>query len=458
MRSFSALCHQALILLGLLCVLVPLGPARADWKNEVIYFVMIDRFADGTRHNNAGTDPADPLAFHGGDLAGITARLDHLSDLGATALWITPVVEQAPPEDHKGADFHGHHGYWAEDFLKIEPRYGTEADLRELVEEAHKRGIKVLLDVVYNHVGRNARWVRERPEWLRLGQACGGTEETRCIAGLPDLRTEREDVRAYLFDAHMGLAERVGLDGFRLDTYKHIPDEFWTEHREAVHKRLGEEFFLLGEIWDGDKYMARRPFKADAVDGIFDFSFRDRTLKLLNGVDTPQRYSRYFRSRHKTADGHVLAPFLSSHDYPMLLASLGGDKDKYRIALALLMFAEGPPVLTWGEERGRMGGVWPGNREFMDWDGGDLDLQAYVTGLIKLRAERPAMRAGEVEVLHAQNKLLVLKRQDTILVVNLSNGRQEVSLPDETWRPLLANGAPDGAIGKMSAMFFGANL
>lgn len=425
----------------ILCLLCLAAPAHADWRDEVIYFVMIDRFADGDPDNNAGSDPTDPLAFHRGDLRGITAHLPYIAGLGATALWITPVVQQTGPVDHDGKPFFGHHGYWADDFTRLDPRFGTEADLVTLVAAAHARGLKVLLDVVYNHVGYGARWPRERPDWLRQGEDCGGDPITMCLAGLPDLRTDHDDVRRALFDAHIGLAERTGLDGFRLDTFIHVEPDFWAAHRAETRARLGDDFFLLGEIWDGDKYLARAPFAANTLDGVFDFSFRTKTLGLLTGVETPARYARYFSNRATVADGHVMAPFLSNHDMPTLLAMLRGDVAKLRIALALLAFAEGPPVISWGEEIGRRGGVWPNNREDMDWAGGDGALLSDVTALLALRHARADMRGGAVETISTDGHLLVLRRGDTVLAVNLGEATAAPRLPAGAWNTLYGPGS-----------------
>ncbi len=431
-RSGTGL-RAALLLTGALSAAAPVaadGRAErlADWADEVIYFVMIDRFADGDPGNNAGVDPADPLAFHGGDLAGLTLALDEIAGLGATALWITPVAQQVPgPVDSPEGPFWPHHGYWAEDLAAIDPRYGTEADLAALVAAAHERGMKVLLDVVYNHVGYGAGWTRDRPDWLRQGEECGGDAVTLCLADLPDLRTEDPAVRDALFAAHLGLAARTGLDGFRLDTFKHVEPAFWEAHRDAVRARLGEDFFLLGEIWDGDKYLAEGPFAAGTLDGLIDFSLRDRVLKFLQGSESAVRLGRYLTNRHNLQDG-LLAPFLSSHDMPMMLAMLRGDTARLRVALALLMLSEGPPILAWGEEVARAGGPWPGNRGDMPWGARDLApgaglprdeaLRADLASLIALRRDHPDLWRGPLEVLLAEGDLLVLQRGRWLVAVN----------------------------------------
>jgi glycosidase len=441
------------LMLALLAPQPAAADPMADWADEVIYFVMIDRFADGDPENNDGADPANPLAFHGGDLAGITAQLDEIATLGATALWITPVVQQiAGPVDNPEGPFWGHHGYWASDFNALDPRYGTEADLTALVDAAHARGIKVLLDVVYNHVGYGADWTRDRPDWLRQGDACGSDPVTLCLADLPDLRTELPEVQEFLFDAHLGLAERTGIDGFRLDTFKHLDAAFWAAHRDAVRDRLGPDFFLLGEIWDGDRFLAEDPFAAGALNALIDFSFRDRVLKFLTGVTAADRLGRYLVARHDVTGG-LMAPYLSSHDMPMMLAMLRGDTTRLRIAMALLMFAEGPPIITWGEEYGRAGGPWPDNRGDMPWpDSGlprDEGLRADIAALIALRRSDPGFHTGALTVIAADGARLILQRGDWLMALNRGPDPMAVGampLPPGDWRLRFGDG-PDQVYG-----------
>ncbi|MHA1128761.1 MAG: alpha-amylase family glycosyl hydrolase, partial [Alphaproteobacteria bacterium] len=357
----------------LLLMLLPASTRAGSINDEIIYFIMIDRFADGNPDNNQNVDYANPLAFQGGDLQGITANLDEIADLGATAIWITPIALQIDhPTQAEGKDFYPHHGYWAEDLTKIDPRYGTEADLLALTTAAHDRGMKIILDVVYNHMGFGASMTTEQPEWLRQGDECGGDPITLCLAGLPDLRTEDPEIQQFLFDAHIGLAERTGLDGFRLDTTKHITHEFWQAHRAEVTARLGEDFLLLGEVWDGDRFLAKPYFKNDELDALVDFSFRDRTQKFLSGVYDAAKMGRYLAQRHDVPEGYYLAPFLSNHDMSMILAMIRGDKDLLAIGATLLMTIEGPAIIAWGEEVGRRGAMWPDNREVMPW--GDRDI------------------------------------------------------------------------------------
>ncbi len=311
-----------------------------------------------------------------------------------------------------------------------------------LVDGAHERGLKVILDVVYNHLGYGMENDPEFSHWLRSGESCGGSNPvTMCLAGLPDFQTELPEVRKYLFEANIGLAERVKLDGFRLDTVKHLSHDFWQEHRGEVDRRLGKDFLLLGEVWDADRFVARDYFANDEMDALFDFSFRDRVIKLVSGVYDAAKFGRYLSKRHDVAEGYFLAPFLSNHDMPMLLSMFGGDTQSLAMAATIMMTIEGPPVIPYGEEIGRRGGVWPDNREVMAWGERDIlpgaglarneELRQVFMDLIALRKERASLRGGEFEVIYSDENVLIYGRgEDALVAINRSDRLVTLSLED----------------------------
>jgi alpha-amylase len=204
----------------------PVAPAvtvvpQADWSEAVLYFVITDRWADGDLTNDLEVDRSAKGTFHGGDLRGLREHLDEIAGLGATAIWITPTVQNIDGFV-TGAGFPdwAYHGYWADDFTRLDPRFGSEAELKALVDECHRRGIKVLLDVVYNHAGYESHYLRDPQTrgWLRSEDAgtCGQDDLTQCVAGLPDFKTELPEVAEFLLQAQIGWAKRCGVDGFRL--------------------------------------------------------------------------------------------------------------------------------------------------------------------------------------------------------------------------------------------------
>ncbi len=447
---------------------------QRDWSDAIVYFALIDRFADGDSANNARVDTRNPGAYHGGDLRGLVQQLDEIAELGATALWVNPVVKQIdqpvwaqglPGSGWEGGFEHwGFHGYWADDFERLEPHFGGEADLRALVEAAHARGLKVLLDVVYNHPGYGARYLTDPAtrHWLRPPyDDCAADPLTCQVGGLPDFRTELPEVREYLFRAHLGLARLVGLDGLRLDTVKHVEHDFWQAHRARSRAELGSGFFLLGEVWGGSHEVLDPWFVNDEMDGGFDFSFRGGCQGFVEGKGRTVAYAAYLKKRHQVRQGHYLAHYLSSHDEPMLLHELGDDPQKFKLCVALQMTSLGIPVIYYGEEVGRRGGAWPTNRNDMPWGGRpvapgqgvarDEALRTFYRHLIALRRAHPALTRGTFRELSTAGDLLVFAREDeasgdvVIVAVNRGTDAATATVPlPERWRGLVVREALSG--------------
>ncbi len=407
----------------LLCCLSPAVSAAADWSNDVLYFVLIDRFADGDISNDRGVERSNPGGFHGGDLKGLTEHLDEIADLGVTALWINPVQKQISQSFYASApaklgipEFRhfGFHGYWIDDFTAMDPHFGTIEDLKKLVEEAHKRHIKVLLDVVYNHAGYGSSYESRRTSdgqsWLRPGEGNCEVDPITCsVGGLPDFRTELPEVREYLLKANIGLAKQAGADGFRLDTFKHVETDFWLEHRRRTRAELGKDFFLLAEYWGGTASSLDPFFERDEIDAGLDFSFKGSCEAFANGRGRTVAYGSYLGSRHKVRKGYLLAHYLSSHDEPMALYDLNNDKNKFRICAAIQMTSIGLPVIYYGEEVARKGSEWPLNRTDMPWGNRDImpgkgkardeSMREYYKALLHIRHQHPALTRGDYALL-----------------------------------------------------------
>jgi glycosidase len=416
---------------------------QTEWAEAILYFVIVDRFADGDPSNDAKIDPAAPGTFHGGDLRGLREQLDELADLGITALWITPVVKNIDGFV-TGAGFPdwAYHGYWADDFMRVDPRFGSEGELKAFVEACRERGIKTLLDVVYNHVGYGSQYLTNPSTrgWFRNPERgeCGNDDLTTCVAGLPDTRTELPAVADYLYSAHLGRAERTGVDGFRLDTVKHVAHEFWQEHRRRTRERLGASFFLLGEVWGGDAQVLDPWFEGDELDAGFDFSFQGNVVGFVQGRGRPVAFDHYLQRREDVRPGHLLAHFLSSHDVPGALWQLKGDTQLFRLAAVLQFTARGIPVIYYGEEVGRIGGDWPQNRSDMPWgerpiqpgagEPRDEGLREFYKRLIGIRRAHPSLWRGERTGLAFTQDMLAFSRRDTLagdaVVVAVNRGAE----------------------------------
>lgn len=430
-------------------------PPQRDWNDAIVYFVLVDRFADGDSGNNFTHQPDNPGGWHGGDLEGLREQLDEIASLGATAIWINPVQRQidvglpvnAIPEAgvKQWFEHRGFHGYWIDDFYAMEPRFGDEEALRRLVEAAHERNIKVLLDVVYNHPGYGAKYEVDPKYagWIRTGKPNCEADPLRCrVGGLPDFVTERPDVAEHVLEANIGLARRTGLDGFRLDTVKHIHHDFWQVHRARTRAELGEDFFLLGEVWGGSADVLEPWFAGDELDAGFDFTFRGSCRDFMAGRMRTVAYSAYLQRRHRVREGYHLAHYLSSHDEPLQLYEMDGDRDRFRLCVALQMTTLGIPVIFYGEEVARQGSVWPRNREDMPWGdravrpgaGVERDeaMRDWYRGLIALRRAHPALSGGSYMALHTDGDLLVFLKEDPAsgdaAIVAVNRGEAPVSV------------------------------
>jgi alpha-amylase len=320
----------------------PLTTEVADWRDEVIYQIVVDRFENGdpSLDGEAGIDivPGDLRRYQGGDWAGITQRLDYIEALGATAIWISPVVDNV----HHTPEQDGYHGYWASDFTRVNPRFGSLEDLQELVDAAHARGIKVILDVVANHAGRvffydfdgdgevsdagelfppfspdgpydvPIEWLVDPPRMFRRAPGAAEPEIFKLgpehffrrgqigsrdpherkigdfITGLRALDTTHPEVIDGLVDTYVHWVELTGVDGFRLDAVPHVSREFWAEFSSRVRARVAalgkEQFFLLGEVYDSDPRVLAY-YTDGALDGVFDFALKRHAIDdfLLDG-------------------------------------------------------------------------------------------------------------------------------------------------------------------------------
>jgi alpha-amylase len=399
---------------------------QRDWSDAVLYFVILDRFADGSGANNLNVDRNNPGGFHGGDFAGLTAQLDEIASLGATAIWITPIARQIdycpPAQPPTGVSVPGgwfehcaFHGYWADDYQAVDPRFGTEAELKNPA---------------------TAGWLRTKPVDCAV-------DELNCqVGGLPDFRTEQPEVQDYLLDAQLGLAARTGLDGFRLDTVKHVEHAFWQRHRLESRERLSPDFFLLAEVWGGSATVLDDYFSADEMDAGFDFTFKGSCESFVQGKGRTIAFASYLEKRHKVRPGYHLAHYLSSHDEPMALHNLAGDLDAFRLCVALQMTSLGIPTIYYGEEVARDGSVWPLNRNDMPWGTRGIQpgkglkrdeaLRDFYRTLIDDRRKNTALSRGAFRRLSSDDDLLVFERVDAAagnaVVVAVNRGQTEASV------------------------------
>ncbi|MCE3199938.1 pullulanase [Paenibacillus sonchi] len=392
------------------------GQLDFDWDEARIYFALTDRFRDGDAANNADVDTTHPEAYHGGDFRGLIDSLDYLQKLGINTLWITPVVDNI--DFNKGADFggtqYGYHGYWAKDFTQLDEHLGDMATFKELIEKAHDKGIKIMVDVVLNHAGYGLKAEDNYPGvtaedkarfdgMLRKDGVSADTDPIKGeLAGLPDFKTEDPAVRQTLIDWQTGWLDNARtergdtIDYFRVDTVKHVDSTTWKAFKNAL-TAIDPAFKLTGEYFGGTLDNDGGNLHSGQMDGLLDFGFKNAAKDFTDGkisvVDT------YLQHREAQMDNTgMMAQFLSSHDENGFLSNyVDGDKSKLKIAAALQITAKGQPVIYYGEELGRSGansgdlskGEFSENRGDMPWDqlSAEQGLHDHYQKLLNIRAK-----------------------------------------------------------------------
>jgi glycosidase len=495
---------------------LPLQTNVDDWRDEIIYQLLVDRFADGDVGNNYRVNTAAPGKWHGGDWKGVEDKLEYIESLGVTTLWISPVVKNVDTD----AGFDGYHGYWAQDLTQPNPHFGDLPALRHMIDAAHKKHIKVILDIVTNHMGQlfyydvnkngqpdenvsgsglhdpmdpvvhineydpdfNPRGVQSRtslgesgpapiifvydpasnhippmPEVLqnplaynRKGRTYNFDDPDQLVhgdfpGGLKDVDTTRCDVKDAMVDSYARWVELTDLDGFRIDTVKHVEREFWRYFSQKVRQRLDaqgkKKFFMFGEAFDGRDQLCGTFTKndlpsaaeqdkenvcvkdsvkltGDQLDGVFYFpqyftAIRDvfQDAKGTQGISDlwDQRPVNYGSEPQKLGTGispqKTLVNFLDNHDVPRFLYS-GKGTSALRNALTFLFTENGIPCVYYGTEQELSGGNDPANREDL-WQTGyktDGATFQWIQKLTAMRKKYSSLRRGDQKVVWASTR------------------------------------------------------
>ena len=462
-----------------------------DWRDEVIYQVLVDRFADGNVNNDWNIRPGALARFQGGDWKGLEDHLDYFQELGVTTLWISPIVKNVETD---AVD--SYHGYWAQDLEQLNPHFGDLAALRSLVASAHVKHMKIVLDIVTNHMGQLffydqnmnghpdvyilgtggsspvTRITEYDPDWdprgiqaftsLGLagpapiifiedpsinrvpppsilgkrssyhgfGRTLNYDDPKQLLlgdfpGGLKDVATELPEVRAYMVDAYARWVELLDLDGFRIDTVKHVEHEFWQYFGKAVRERLAAKgktnFLMFGEAFDGRDDLLGSFTKKGELDSVFYFSqqfqvFRDvfqmaHDPAQQKGTDRIESLWNDKTKNYGTEpqEGGIGVPpykalvnFIDNHDVARFLFFGNGDVAALRNAFTLLMTAQGIPCLYYGDEQEFSGGNDPANREVM-WTtktpyATTGDTFRHFAKLARVRATYLALKRGDANV------------------------------------------------------------
>lgn len=453
---------------------------------DVMYLIMPDRFADGDTANdhqpNMLYDRKEPRAWHGGDLRGIEQHLDYLEELGVTAVWVTPIVQNRETDSY--------HGYGATDLYAVDDHFGSLTDLRFLADHLHARKMKLILDIVPNHVGPAHPWVEDSPtlDWFH-GTAKSHTisdgnfqvladpsspsrDRDKVLNGwfvnlLPDLNQESAMTSRYLIENTMWWIEETGADGLRLDTFPYVGRSFWHDFHYQLHSTF-PKLTTVGEVFNGtiDMPPALNSFFAGGVarvgpDGVID-----------TGLDTPFDYPIYAAIRNALLRGapmsaisdilkqdslyphpERLAVLIGSHDTKRFLSEDGATAQNLSLAFTIMLTTRGVPVIYSGDEIAMRGGDDPDNRrDFPGGFAGQSQPDAFnpnarspeqretfdaVKKLLAFRSSHPSLQTGDEQVLHADVNTLIYVRaiktskgptQRVLIAVNKSNEAQQLDV------------------------------
>jgi len=396
-------------------------------SDEIIYFLLPDRFENGDPANDrgglsgdrlhTGYDPTAKGFFHGGDLKGVLAHLDYIQSLGATAIWLAPIFTNKPVQGPPGHESAGYHGYWITDFTRVDPHFGTAADLHALVDAVHARGMKLYLDIVVNHTADVIRYrecpqytcpYRSRadypdrpdgfaytpyvpqgeehskaPEWLndpawyhnRGSSTFEGESSTLGdFGGLDDVATEQPRVVQGFIDIFGTWIDDFGIDGYRIDTAKHVNPEFWQAFVPAIRARATARgipnFHMFGEVatQEMDPALLAVHTRVDKLPAVLDFAFAAAVRDTVAGESGTDELARLFAADPLYEGGEVAAlqlpTFVGNHDdgrfafkvqHARPAASAAEVLQRVQLAYAMLLMLRGVPTIYAGDEQGFVG-------------------------------------------------------------------------------------------------------
>ena len=458
-----------------------------DWVQDAIFYqIFPDRFAKSERNpaRNLPFEPWDtpptPHGFKGGDLYGIAEKLDYLKDLGITALYLNPIFASA-----------SNHRYHAFDYYTVDPLLGGNDAFRFLLDKAHKKNIRIVLDGVFNHASRGLwqfhhvlecgndspyrdwfffdpdRLSRRKhwgayPDTAELHALQNGEDSIKAIGyrgwwhlpALPKFNTNTPDVREFLFD----VAEywiKFGIDGWRLDVATEIDDDsFWQEFRQRVRK-INPEAYIVAEIW----HEAQRWLQGDQFDAQMNYEVTKPMLAFFAGKHLDKRVLHQqsnYHGIHHGIDAHEFANridhnlglykqdityaqlnLLDSHDTPRFLSCVGGNKDSLKLASLFMFTYPGAPCIYYGNEIGMDGEHDPDCRKSFPWDENkwDRDLLGYTKEIVELRKKNPALRRGDFKRLWSDHGVYAFSRtfegKTFVVALNMSESPQQIHVTYE---------------------------
>ncbi|MCM1212512.1 MAG: glycoside hydrolase family 13 protein [Blautia sp.] len=414
-----------------------------DWMHGAVFYqIFVDRFYRGDLGKDTSYvtmewgDIPTPKSFAGGDLKGVTEKLDYLKSLGVNAVYLTPVFESV-----------SNHKYDISDYKKVDPQFGDAKDLKALVAQAHSMGIRVILDAVFNHCSMNIAQFqdvlqkgRKSPyyHWFLIEGEYPDSEKGNyeCFAAchyMPKWNTANEAVQDFLIDIALYWIREADIDGWRLDVSDEVSHAFWRRFRREV-KALKKDCVIIGENWhDAYPYLM-----GDQYDSIMNYSFTKACLDYFakgrfTAADMADKLNGNLM-RNMEQVNVMMLNLLDSHDTHRFFSEVSGDKDKLLAAIALEMVFPGAPCIYYGTEICMEGGYDPDSRRCFDWDEThwDRDMLAKIKELTALRAN-PVLQYGTVHIFEEKGMLCVervYQEKRILLQINLSGQGKAVSLEE----------------------------
>jgi glycosidase len=467
--------------------LAPAGRFQGFGKDDVIYLLMPDRFANGDPSNDDPVvsrgllDRGVARYYHGGDLAGVRQRLPYLKSLGVTAIWMNPIYENANQlnrrEMYDGKAITDYHGYGATDFYAVDEHFGDLNTLRELVDAAHAQGIKIILDLVANHTGPYHPWATNSPTptwyngttenhlantwqiWTLADPNSTPAVRKPVLDGwfaniLPDLNQDDPEVARYIIQNSLWWVAVSGIDGIRQDTWPYVPRRFWRDWMTALQREF-PSLKVVGEVWDGNPALVsffeggRTQFDGldDKVDLLFDFPLFYPIRRAFGEGGQLREVAQMLSHDRLYRDPTSLVTFLGLHDVLRFANEKGATPAGLKLAYTFLLTTRGTPLLYYGDEIGLPGGGdpdnrrdfpggWPGDpRNAFEASGRTADEQsifAHLQALLKLRAERPDLRGAQTETVLTEPQIWVYRRGGTMVALNNDTTAVTVRLPQFT--------------------------
>ncbi len=411
-----------------------------DWaKGAIAYQIFPERFENGDPALTPvgaeawGSQPTREN-FMGGDLRGIIRRLDHLSSLNVDILYLTPIFKS--PSNHK---------YDTADYYSIDPAFGTVDDLKELTKQCHARGIRVLLDGVFNHCGYEFAPFQDVLEkgdqsqywdWFFVESSPVQTDPHNydCVGyykWMPKMRMSNPEVRAFFLSVGKYWMQEADIDGWRLDVADEVDFTFWQAFRSAIHA-VKPDALLIGESWKDAGDMLR----GDQMDSVMNYLFRSSLIGFFAKNESAESFDAQLQRLQRLYPQpaqQVLYNLIGSHDTDRFLTLCGGDLRKLKLAAAFQMTYTGMPAIYYGDEIGMTGENDPDCRKAMDWSGADESLLSYYQKMTSLRRSEKALQLGDFHTLHVSENAYAFARcfeNETIVALfNRSAETVELSIP-----------------------------